>query len=289
MFGYVTPFKDGLTEDEYGVFTAYYCGLCAETGRRASQLARLGLSYDVTFLAIVLSSVLSDVSVCRVGRCIAHPFKKRHRVTRDPALSYAAEIGVILSYLKLADDWRDERSLKGLLGMGMLFLGCLRVRRHHAAETAFIKKQLDELSGLERDKCPSVDKTADAFAKITETLFSPEFIKSDGDRRALAWFGYNLGRWIYILDAVDDFDRDLDSGAYNPFIAAGCRSKADCAEKIELSLTFTLENIASAFELTDFKKNKSIVGKIVYMTLKRRQLLILSDAGRRFGRGKEAS
>lgn len=294
VFGYVTVAKNQLTEEEYNIFTAYYCGLCKATGRYASELSRLGLSYDITFLAIVLSSVSSDCSEIGSERCIVHPVKKRDCIKNNPAVDYAAAMGVLLNYLKLADDWHDDRSIKALLAMAMLFPGYRKIKKRYMPQLMMIKKQLGILSGLERSGCSSVDETADAFAKILRALFTPDFIEDDGDRRALAWFGYNLGRWIYIIDAFNDLERDLKSGAYNPFAAGGCRDKASCAADIELSLTFTLENIASAFELTGFKQNKTIIGKMVYTTLKQKQKMILSGMEKdikrgRLGRRKEAS
>ncbi|MGN0182822.1 MAG: DUF5685 family protein [Candidatus Ornithomonoglobus sp.] len=294
MFGYVTVAKNQLTEEEYNTFTAYYCGLCKATGKHASQLSRLGLSYDITFLAIVLSAVSSDSSGSRCERCIAHPFRKRDCIKNDPAVSYAAAMGVLLDYLKLADDWHDDRSIKALLAMAALLPGYLRIKKRYMPQLELIKKQLGILGELERKRCASVDETADAFAKILEALFTPEFIDNEGDRRALAWFGYNLGRWIYIIDAFNDLERDLKSGSYNPFIESGFGDKASCAADIELSLTFTLENIASAFELTGFKQNKTIVGKMVYTTLRHKQKMILSGMEKDAKRGslrrrKEAS
>ncbi len=294
MFGYVTVEKNRLTEEEYNTYTAYYCGLCKATGRYASQPSRLGLSYDITFLAIVLSAVSFDFSESRCERCIAHPLKKRDCIKNDPAVDYAAAMGVLLNYLKLADDWHDDRSIKALAAMAALFPGWLRIKRRYPPQLTLIKKQLGILSGLERSRCASVDEAADAFAKILEALFTPDFIKNESCRRALAWFGYNLGRWIYIIDAFNDLERDLGSGSYNPFIESGFRDKSACAAEIELSLTFTLENIASAFELMDFKQNKTIVGKMVYTTLKHKQKMILSGSEKetkrgRFWRRKEAS
>ena len=60
MFGYVSVNKAHLTEEEYGAFSSYYCGVCKATGDVASQLARLGLSYDITFLALLLGSVFDE-------------------------------------------------------------------------------------------------------------------------------------------------------------------------------------------------------------------------------------
>lgn len=275
MFGYVTVPKGLLTEEEYKVFTSYYCGVCKTMGERASQASRLGLSYDITFLAIVLSGVYGNESEAVDECCIVHPVKKRPCIKNDTVIDYAASVGVLLSYLKLADDWHDERSIKALLGMAVFRSGYKRVMKKYSDELVGIKRQLDELSRLEREKCKSVDETADTFAKILEYLCTPDFIKDESLRRILAWFGYNLGRWIYIIDAFNDIDDDIKSGAYNPFVASGVKSKKECAGYIEPSLTFTLENMTSAFELTDFKKNKNIIGKIIYTSLKQKQKMIL--------------
>lgn len=275
VFGYVTVAKNQLTQEEYNTFLAYYCGVCRETGRAASQTARLGLSYDITFLALVLSSLYTPEETLKNGRCIPHPIKSRSFIASDPAVSYASAMGVLLEYLKLADDWHDERKLKALLGMAALYRGCKKVKKRYKEQSGYIKEQLDILSGLERDNCASVDEAADAFAKITERIFAPDFIEDKPQRRALAWLGYNLGRWIYVLDAYNDMEDDLKNGAYNPLLAAGFRNKEQCAKKQELSLTITLSNIASAFELIDFKRNRALIGKIVYISLKDKQKGIL--------------
>lgn len=281
VFGYVTVAKGQLTEREYEIFRSYYCGVCKAEGRRASQLSRMGLSYDITFLAIVLSA-LGDDGITRNERCAAHPMSRHGCVREDEAVNYAADMGALLSYLKLADDWHDERSIKALLGMALFLPGYLRLRKRCHKQLEIIKRQLAALSELEKERCSDIDAAADTFAALLGALFSPDMVKSESDRRALEWMGYNLGRWIYILDAYNDAEEDSKSGAYNPFLVGGAVSleelKGSRKESIELGLTFTLENIASAFELINFKRNKSIVGKIIYTSLKQKQRLVLSGA-----------
>lgn len=286
MFGYVTVPKNLLTEEEYSVFRSYYCGVCKATGKCASQISRLGLSYDITFLALVLSSLLISGQT-KKSRCIVHPIKKFDVIFSDSAVSYSARAGVLLNYLKLADDWKDEKSLKSLCAMPVLFYGYKRAFRGMANQAETIKNQLKILSRLEKENCCSIDETADAFAKITESLFTPEFITNDSQKRALSWLGYNLGRWIYIIDAFDDFEQDLKSKSYNPLILSGNASREECALAIEESLIFTLENIASAFELLNFNKNKDIIGKIIYIALKQKQELILHPKKSEESPGKE--
>lgn len=275
MFGYVTVGNNQMTEEEYSVFSSYYCGVCKATGKLASQISRLGLSYDITFLAMVLSSLSEDgETLCK--RCIIHPRKKRRCQVLDNAVDFAASAGVILSYLKLKDDWADDRSIKALFGMAMFYRGAKRVKRILKREYPIIDEQLKILSKYEKAGSPSIDDTSEAFGKILECLFTPEFVTDTNQKRILAWFGLNLGKWIFMIDAVNDLEKDIKSGSYNPFINAGYTDFKTCAEDTKLSLTLTLDGIATAFELLNVKRNRDIIAKIVYISLKEKQNTILS-------------
>ena len=275
MFGYVTIGNNQVTENEYSVFSSYYCGVCKATGKSASHIARLGLSYDITFLALILSS-LEEKSQYEDTRCVVHLIKKRRCITDDMAVSYAAAAGVVLTYLKFKDDWHDDKSIKALLGMAAFWCGCRKAKKLLGKEYAVIKNQLDILSDYEKQGSGSIDDTAESFGKILECLFTPEFITDEKQRRALAWLGFNLGRWIYVIDAVNDLERDLKSGSYNPLIKMGYTDFETCARDMELSLTLTLDGIATSFELIDFKQNRDLIAKIIYISLKEKQQSILS-------------
>lgn len=277
MFGYVTVAKNQLTEDEYKKFCAYYCGVCRAIGKKTSHAARLGLSYDMTFLAIVLSSLAED-GADKDFRCSVHPLRKRSFVSDDRAVDYAAAAGVILQYLKFADDLHDEHSLKALGAMAVFKRAYKKAGKEYPALLVYIKEQLAALSVLESERSSDIDAAADCFAKILGRLFTPDFVTDSGQRRVLEWFGYNLGRWIYIIDAYNDLEKDLKSRAYNPLAAAGMKPGAEGAGDIELSLTYTLGNIASAFELLNFKRNEGIIGKMIYTSLKQKQRCILKGA-----------
>lgn len=282
LFGYVTVYKELLNESDYLTFKAYYCGLCRSIGRRCSQMSRLGLSYDLTFLAIVLSSVSNDEPVTESGPCIAHPFKKRESIKEDNAIDYAADMGVILDYLKLLDDWKDDRSIKSLFGMLVFRRGMKKARKRHKECVDEITSQLSRLSILEKANSSDIDECADCFAKILELLFTPPFIEDKNQRRVLSWLGYNIGRWIYVIDAVNDMEKDHNKGNYNPFnVEFGGVDYAEWMKKIksekQVTLTFTLENAASAFELLDIKKNHTLIEGMIYDCLKMRQTQILAD------------
>lgn len=283
MFGYVNVYEKLVSEADYSVFKEYYCGLCKAMGRRCSQLTRLGLSYDITFLAIVLSSMNNSLPKKENKSCIAHPFKRRSYIAGDEAIDYCADMGVLLEYYKLLDDWNDEHSIKALLGLLIFRIGKNRAFARNREKSTVIKECLDKLSRLEEAHCSSIDECADCFAKILEELFVPNFIKDETQRKVLKWFGYNIGRWIYVIDAVNDMEKDYKKKNYNPFnesFKSGDygRYVREIRREKDFTLTYTLSNAAAAFDLLDIRKNKSLLEGIVYDCLKVKQEQILKQA-----------
>ena len=282
MFGYVTVCKEGLSEEAYRVFRDYYCGLCKTTGKRCSHLSRAGLSYDITFLALMLSAVDAEDGQTIQKRCALHPRRDAVRVPVNRAMDYAADAGVMATYLKLIDDWKDGRSIKSLFAIPLFYFGMKRAKKRLPALYGGINGYLKKLCELEKSGCGDIDKTADCFAKILELLFTPDFIEDTAQRRALAWLGYNIGRWIYVMDAYSDILKDAKRGEYNPFlIGNGGKSaqeiKNGLKEQLTVSMTFTLENAASAYDLLTVRKNREVLDNIIYVALKNKQDYVLGE------------
>lgn len=283
MFGYVKIYKDELKVKDYNLFRAYYCGLCRALGKSCSQSARLGLSYDMVFLAILLSALKKEEETFSEKPCIAHPFHKRKSVEMTEVMSYCSHMSVILGYLKLKDDFADSKSLKALMGMIIYFAPFKKSKKKYPEKYSALQEQMKRLASLEKENSDGIDIVADCFAKMLEELFCPSFEKEN--KRALGWLGYNMGRWIYIIDAFEDMEKDFKGKAYNPFLTDVKTEeelkvkKAQLAEKLSVTLTFTLENASGAFELLKIYKNEEILKNILYLSLNLTQEQILK-AGR---------
>ncbi|MBP3359666.1 MAG: hypothetical protein J6N52_02330 [Clostridia bacterium] len=278
MFGYVNVLRDDLKVRDYMNFRAYYCGLCRAIGKSFSQTARLGLSYDMTFLAVLLSALSDSPSEYKTGPCLTHPLGKRCSVINDPAVDYAANASVILYYSKMKDDWHDEHSLTALLGIIAYAGSYKKASRNYPELSEKIKSLLDDLSSLEEQRSNDIDLAADCFAKITGELFSPDF--TGENKRPAAWLGYNIGRWIYVIDAFSDMEKDFRKKSYNPFLIGFDGKdmesyKKQLAKNLSVSLTFTLENAVSGFDLMKIYKNGEILKNVLYLSLKTRQDEIL--------------
>jgi hypothetical protein len=283
MFGYVLPEKPELKVKEYELFRAYYCGICKSIGKRYGQLPRIVLNYDCTFLAVLLSGLSESIPAVRKGQCIAHPVKKRHYVEKDEIIDYASDINILLAYYNLVDNWKDVKS--PVSGTGALALKChfKKIRKKYPEKCDIIENRLEELRKLEKDKCASMDKAAEPFAKLMEeiTAYAP-MCDSEKTMEILRWIGYNLGKWIYIIDAYDDLEDDIRKKAYNPLVLQFGYDGGDIAEfkekirkRVEFNLTFSLSQLSKAYDLLKLKHNSGIVENIIYLGMLRKTENIL--------------
>ncbi|MBR5518238.1 MAG: hypothetical protein IKV86_04345 [Clostridia bacterium] len=265
MFGYVNAYKDLLRVCDYNVFRGYYCGLCKQLGKKFNQLTRFGLSYDMTFLAILMSSLEDKKIDIKMQNCIAHPISKRPVIKDDDGIAYSADMSVILTYMKLKDDWTDEHSIKSFARVAYFF-PMKKCAKKYPKQYKSIKENLFNLSKLEKENCQNIDAVADCFGKLLESIFD-----KDDDNKSLAWLGYHIGRYIYIIDAYKDIEKDLKNKSYNPFIAMyGTNlNKEDFKEAVKSSLTFTLSEVSNAYALLDIKKNKELLDNIIYLGLRK--------------------
>lgn len=277
LFGYVRPCKEELKVKEYNMFRAVYCGLCKTLGQSANQLCRFGLSYDFTFLALLLIALDEEEPRLAQESCLANPFRKKAVVKRNRHLEYAADMSNIFTYLKLVDDWQDEHSIRALLTMPVFYLPVKAGRRRYEDKYNFFRELLQELTALEASQNNLLDKSADLFARIMTGIFTPDYIEGEREKRVLRFLGYNLGRLIYILDAYSDLEEDLDNSNYNPLIlqyeyrkGEGLESfKKRIQEPVEFTLTYTLSNLAKGYELLELHRYKEILDNIIYMGLYR--------------------
>ena len=263
MFGYVNAYKDLLRVCDYNVFRGYYCGLCKQLGKNFNQLVRFGLSYDMTFLAILISSLDNCKIELKYQNCIAHPISKRPVIKGDEGILYSADMSVILTYMKLKDDWQDEHSFKSLARIAYLF-PMKKCAKKYPEQYRCIRENLLKLSRLENNNCKNLDEVADCFGKLLEGIFNIN------NNKALAWLGYHIGRFIYIADAYNDIEKDIKNNSYNPFVAMYGKDlkKDDFKAMVVSSLEFTLSEISNAYNLLDIKKNKELLDNIIYLGLR---------------------
>ena len=272
MFGYVNISQSSISEEDKKLYSAYYCGLCKAIGEK-SQRFRLTLSNELTFLAVLLSAVSPrEQEIVQDKHCIVHPFKKHSEISSDKVLDYVSDMNILLAYLKVCDDADDDKKLSDYAKRAILSSKAREVENKYPTISDRVRKNLKRLSILEEEKSSSVDMTADCFAKVLEAVFCPDSIDIDANTlKILEWMGYNIGRWVYIIDAYADLDKDIKNGSYNPFIY-NKYSRDNTAN----ALYYTLANIANAYDLLNIYRNDSLLKNFLFSGLPEKQEYILT-------------
>jgi len=265
MFGYVRPALGRLSPEERQRYQALYCGLCHTLGRRYGQASRLILNYDFAFLAALLSGGLET----RRRRCIASPLRAKETACPSPALELAADVSIIYTYGKALDQrtdggFRQRQAARAALGaLAPAYRRAVGLRPDLNRRT---EESLRELRALEEQRCPTLDAPADTFARLLQgaALELPEGVQ----RRVLSQLLYHLGRWIYLVDALDDLGEDAASGNYNPvalrFSLPDGRLTPQARERMVQTLDASIREMAAAFELGTFGVWSPLIESTVY-------------------------
>ncbi len=216
MFGYVRADTPYLYIKDEQLYRAMYCGVCKGISAACGQSARMGLSYDVTFLSVLMHNILGiDVKITK-QHCLTHCIRSRQMAEVDELTKQLGALNTVLVYYKYTDDIND-----GDRGRGKRLWfkkGYRRAVQKYPEIVRIVKDNLAAQERVEKQKTDSVDRAADATAKMMEE-FS---VYALGDKTTAYTRGlfYALGKWIYLIDALDDYDKDVKKGAYNPFVLA---------------------------------------------------------------------
>lgn len=266
MFGYVLPSDERLTEEQRQCFSAAYCGLCHALGKQYGMAGRMILNYDLTFLAMLLSEGRSDL---RCRRCAVHPAKGRLCACDDSAFALAADMSVILTWWQVQDGITDHGAVGGLKYRAAALPLHRAYRKARTRQPLFdegTRRHLQELRRLEEAQCPSIDAAADTFACLLSG--AADAVEYPVKRRVLAQMLYHLGRWIYLIDAADDLEKDIKSDSYNPlplrYGFSGSTMPGAARQELAKTLDSSIRAMAAAFELWDFGDYGPVIESTVY-------------------------
>ena len=257
MFGYVTANWKELTEEQKNRYQAVYCGLCRRIREQSGNLPRLVLRYDMAFLALVLMSLYEPEEVTGRNVCLLHPVKKRPWAD-SPYVRYAADMNVALAYYNCLDDWHDDQKPSARVMAKILEQHHRRIETHYPRQCAAIAACIARLTQLEQEGCPNPDEPANCFGTLMGELFVYE---EDIWSLHLRQMGMALGRFIYLLDAAVDYDKDRKKGKYNPFLAMGTGKDWPRWEEY---LVLTMAKCTRSYEILPLVQDKGLLDNILY-------------------------
>lgn len=258
MFGYVIVNKSELKFKEYDVYRSYYCGLCHTLREKYGLKGGATLSYDMTFLLMLLSALYEPEEDCSKCSCILHPFEKQEFRTNVLA-EYVADMNVLLTYLKCLDDWEDDKKLHSLF-FGKMLEGKTKERqKRYMDKVRKIQMLMHSLSENEKKNLDDVDAMASLFGQVMAEIVA---CREDEWTESLKKLGFYLGEFIYVMDAYEDIEEDMKKGRYNPLKKK--YEQPDFEESARTVLTMIMAECCREFEKLPIIEHADILRNILY-------------------------
>ena len=258
MFGYVVMNKPEIRFKDFDLYRSFYCGLCRELREKYGISGQITLTYDMTFVVVLLSALYEPPTQKGTTRCVIHPVCKQP-VRKNAATEYGADMNVLLTYYKCMDDWEDEKKFAALGYGKILQRKNNRLSYRYPEKAEKIRKLLEKLSQMEKAGETDIDKMSGCFGRIMEEIFA---WKKDVWEDSLRRMGFYLGKFIYILDAYDDVEKDVKNGNYNPFAEKYIMKGFD--EQVRQLLVMMMAQTCREFEKLPIIKYTDILRNILY-------------------------
>ena len=269
MFGYVVVNKPELKIREFDEYRAFYCGLCHSLKDRYGRSGQITLNYDMNFLAVLLTALYEPETKIDQARCIMHPVHK-HLEFHNDYIDYCADMTILLSYYKCADDWKDERKWLSKAEMILLEKKVKLLEEKYPEKCQIVKKELEKISEYEKNNEMNIDTVANATGRMMGTLFE---YRKDEWAKTLYEIGFYLGKYIYLIDAWEDVEKDIETGNYNLF-KSRCKDKSFDEDVYDI-LEMMMAECTSAFETLPIFDYRDILRNILYSGVWTKRELVL--------------
>ncbi len=256
MFGYVTANCIALTQQQLERYRGCYCGLCRRIYEKYGTVARLAVSYDMTFLILLLTALTEAEEKSERKRCPTHPFKCQPSWD-SPWTDYGADLSVLLMWHNLDDACKDGHKLLGGGGRALFQKAYEKAAAARPRESGIIARAMERLWEIEGQDPDDRDAAAAVFGDMLGELFAVDAGRWTESLRGL---GNYLGRYIYMTDAVCDIKKDLRSGNYNPLKRAYEAGERDFVPM----LSMLMAECTAFFEVLPIVQDAAILRNILY-------------------------
>lgn len=260
MFGYINVNGRELSEDNKQIYQSYYCGLCHALKNFCGKRGQALLNYDMTFLIVLLTGLYEPKTSSREFTCMVHPMKKRTLRTNEIA-DYAAQMNVLLAYFNLVDDWKDEKDYSKKTLAAMYEKDYLRVKENYPRQTGAVENYIAKLSEYEKAGEQNIDLVAGLTGEMLGEIFA---WKQDEWYDELKTLGFYMGKFIYLMDAYEDRQKDDKKDAYNPLRYLNVSDEKEYETLCRLMMTSMISECAKSFERLPILLNADILRNILY-------------------------
>lgn len=260
MFGYININQKIMSDENRKAYQAYYCGLCRRLKSNCGAKGQMLLNYDMTFLVVLLTGLYELTNETSEITCALHPTKKR-TVWMNGATDYAADMNVILAYHNLIDDWKDDKAYTKKAFVKILDKDYTRIMSKYPRQVEALERFMQKTEEVERNQ----ETNMDAVSGLTGEMLGEVFCwKEDEWAEELRALGFYMGKFIYIMDAYEDYDSDLLKNEYNPLTYAMKESAGDMDTLCRLLLTSMMSECAKSFERLPILLHADILRNVLY-------------------------
>uniref|UniRef100_UPI004057470C DUF5685 family protein n=1 Tax=Agathobacter sp. TaxID=2021311 RepID=UPI004057470C len=260
MFGYINVNRDQLTEEQKNIYQSYYCGLCQRLRALCGARGQLLLNYDMTFLVVLLTGLYERKNVKKRFTCFMHPTKKQIAFENEIS-DYCAAMNVLLAYHNLMDDWQDEKSHSKKVFADMLQKDYEKFAKLYPRQTKAIENYMESLAEYEKANEKNIDLPAGLTGEMLGELFA---WKQDEWYDELKTLGYYMGKFVYMMDAYEDVDKDAKKKSYNPLCMLKEENPKDFETLSRLMMTSMMAECAKSFERLPILLHADILRNILY-------------------------
>ena len=240
MFGYINPDAPYLFIKDEKLYKALYCGMCKSIGKGCGNCPKSALTYDVAFMSALMHNIAGKDVVVKKKRCFLHIFKRRLMAIPDDLSILLGCMNTALAYYKLLDDKKDGDK-KGVFAF-IYKRGYKKAIKRHPELAKIISSQMTAQRQIEDKNSAIIEEACEPTAVMLERL--SRYCLKDKATEYTSSLMYAVGKWIYLADALDDYDKDVKKRRYNVFYNAfKTQTKAEAVEKNKEEITFIFDGI----------------------------------------------
>lgn len=249
MIGYMKPIKKRLSKADRDIYQSIYCGLCRCLKYEYGFTGIATLNYEVTNTLLLIGAMNPNPYPQMVMSCSITPFYWRPMMgVNQNAFHAAAAVTIIAAAMETEDNLHDCNKWYNKLIYTLISPKAEKALLQYREEIEQIKESYKSFMRLERraaNRSPDV-----TFQMLTEA--SGEIIA-----RAACIIGthagcqqmkelydamYLWGEWIYLVDAIDDYAQDRETGQFNPlFLPDKPTSVSALLRQIEQQANFIID------------------------------------------------
>ena len=277
MFGLLSVDKKSLSEANYVDYASHYHSLCNALPKEYGMISRVFLNYNTTFLAMLTSAQMETPTPIEQQKCPVRPFRGVSGVQiQFLPIKFASAVTVYMVKSKLEDDLYDAGEIKHRLAYRFFekpFKKAQKVLHDYGFSTNLVDERIRVQRQLEKSDSLRLHQICEPTASGLAYLFeyTAKLTNNPENSKALSKLGYNLGKIIYLIDSLVDYQSDLKCEHFNAICVSFSDFPVQVDEaipdgvriEVQKAITDSLVSAQAAYQELRLTKYQEMIGNIL--------------------------